>query len=84
MPSFKSLADKLGVPIGVVGETVKGVLICESNRVSEVVPETNIPHIKELIRAKHFDYRVNNVPAVVFGLHQPDGSIKYALYARTN
>jgi hypothetical protein len=84
LQSFKSLADKLGVPTGVVGEKVKGVVICEANRVSEAVPSTNIPHIKELIKDKHTDYRRNNIPAVVFGLHQPDGSVEYALYAGVN
>jgi hypothetical protein len=77
----KSQVDRLGVPTGVTGETNRGVLIADLNRVSGFVTGTDIPGVKDLLARRHEKYRRVNVPAVVFGLHQPDGSVNYAIYA---
>ena len=82
LSSFKSAADRLGVPTGVTGETCQGVVIGERTRVSDFRKDTDIEGIKELLNRRHEHYRRVNVPAVVFGLHQQDGSVLYALYAK--
>lgn len=81
MKDCKSHADRLGVPTGVTGETVQKVLIAEENRVSAFVPEYDVSEIKALLDTRHRGFRRNNIPAVVFGLDQPDGNRLYALYA---
>lgn len=81
MSSYKTHADRLGIPTGVTGETVKGVLIGTRSQVSGFVKGTDIPGIKDLLQTRHEKYRRVKIPAVVFGLHQPDGSVAYALYA---
>jgi hypothetical protein len=77
----KSHADRLGIPRGVTGETIKGVVIDDDNRVSFFFPETDITGIKALQSERHQHFRRRGIPATVFGLEQPDGTAKYALYA---
>jgi hypothetical protein len=84
MKGCKSPADRLGIPVGVSGETVKGVLITESNRVSDVIPETDAIGLQNLKQRAHFEYRRYGVPATAFGLNQPNDTAQYALYAKVS
>lgn len=75
----KSWADRQGIPTGVMGETISGILISEENRAT--VYERFKEGIAELKNIEQYNYRHKGVQAITFGVHF-NGTIRYAVFCQ--
>lgn len=75
----KTWADSQGIPTGVMGETINGILISEANRATTY--ERFKEGIQILKSIEHNNYRRKGVTAVTFGVHFGE-EIKYAVFVQ--